>query len=120
EVAAARLAPLAEADRRLVIGADVVRAARDLHGVGLPQGKGIDRARRPLPARLAMAITHTRGIARDRELDRTAKATALVDLVVTQDGSPSSNESWKSLLPLDHHFEVLAGRHQRAVARAVV
>src|SRR6267378_1840947 len=57
EMPAAGLAPLALAVRRLREAADVVGTARDAHGVGLPERKGVHRAGRPLAARLAVNCT---------------------------------------------------------------
>src|SRR5439155_1030614 len=78
EVASALFAPFAITVRRLVVGADVVCSARDAHRLGFPESKGVDRPRRPASTRLAVAIAHCRGLTGDRELDRAAKAAALV------------------------------------------
>jgi hypothetical protein len=50
DVASAGLAPFAIALGRLVVGADVLFAMRDLHALGLPQREGIHWTRGPLAA----------------------------------------------------------------------
>src|SRR5262249_33101602 len=54
-----------------------------------------DRARRPMPARLAMAVAHYRRLATDRELNCAAKTAALVGLSVAHDAAPY----WFELAP---------------------
>src|SRR6266702_3092106 len=84
-VPAAGLAPFAVAHRALVVGADVVRAARDPHVLRIPQGEGVDRAGGPTPARAAMAITHAGRLARHGELDGAAEAAALIGLRIAHE-----------------------------------
>src|SRR5215813_3305630 len=95
EVASARLAPLAITARRLVVSADVIRSPDDLHRLGLPEREGIDGTRRPVPARLAMAVSHYCRLATDRELNCAAKTAALVGLSVAHDAAPC----WFELAP---------------------
>src|ERR1700730_4751764 len=84
------LAPFARAHRGLVVRADAVGTLGDLHGGGLPQAERVDRARRPVTRRLAMAGTPGDRGAAHREFDRTAKATTLV---VTHPAPPSNRLS---------------------------
>src|SRR6185436_18348973 len=82
EVAAALPAPLAPAVRRLVVLADTRGTFRDLDGGRLPQRESIDRAGRPTPAGLTMAVAHACGLAGDAELHGSAGAFAFVRLLL--------------------------------------
>src|SRR6185295_13203526 len=77
-VAAAFLAVLPLAYRRLLIHADMLGTGRDLHGLGFPERERIYRSRRPRAARTAMTITHAFRLAGDLDMHRTAKTFALV------------------------------------------
>src|SRR5206468_1534778 len=77
-VAAAGLAPLAVALRRLFIGADVFCAGGDAQRVRLPKRECVDRSCGPMSTRVAMAIAHRDRFSADRELDRPAKARTVV------------------------------------------
>src|SRR6266702_2149692 len=90
-VPAAGLAPFAVAHRGLVVGADVIRAARDPHVLRVPQGEGVDRAGGPTPARAAMAITHAGRLARHGELDGAAEAAALIGLRIAHEDTGCSH-----------------------------
>ena len=57
QVPTAALAPLTQANRRFVVGANVVCAASHSDRARLPQRKGIHRARRPVTAGLAVAVS---------------------------------------------------------------
>src|SRR5438552_9316642 len=105
EMPAAGLAPLALAVRRLGERSDLVRAARDAQGVGLPEREGIHRAGRPLAARLAMAVAHGRRLAAHRELHGTAEAAAVVGLVFCHGLIPSL---WAASMRV-HRLEAFAG-----------
>src|SRR5262245_44816489 len=54
EVAAAELAPFTMAARVLVVLADVLGPLHHLHRLGLPEGEGVDRRRRPAATGLAV------------------------------------------------------------------
>jgi len=86
---AAGFAKLAMALRRFGVGANVLRAPRNLHAFWLPQGEGVDGASRPMAARTAVTIAHARGLTGHRELDRATEATSIVTLWATR--STSSN-----------------------------
>src|SRR6266700_1094884 len=73
DMSAAGLAPLAGTIRSLVIRADVVRAASDAQSVRLPQRESVHGTRRPVSARLAMAIAHRGRLTGHDELDGSAK-----------------------------------------------
>src|SRR5258706_665143 len=88
DMSAARLAPLAGTIRGLVIRADVVRAASDAQGVRLPQCESVHGARRPMPARVAMAIAHRGWLASHDELDGSTKARSLVATRICHQFSP--------------------------------
>src|ERR1700761_6318519 len=78
QMSAAYRAPLAKAHRRLVVGADEFRAAGDGQRRRRPQGEGVDRATRPLPAGRAVAEPHDCGVAADGERHCATKTTSLV------------------------------------------
>src|SRR5882757_7560069 len=90
QMAATGLAPFAEAHGRLVVGADIVRTLGHLHRIGLPQAERVDRARRPVAARLAMAIAHRGRLAAHREFDGAAEAASFV---IGHIPPPPKNES---------------------------
>src|SRR5262249_49646224 len=76
DMSAAFRAELPVALFRLLEVADELRALRDLHVLGLPQGEGIHRARRPGSAGCAVAVAHPQGRALHFDLDRAAEAGA--------------------------------------------
>src|SRR3954447_9223871 len=78
EMAAAALAPLAMAPRRLVERADVLRTERDAHRIGLPEGECIHRPGGPGAAGLAVAIAHGGGLAGYGKVHGAAEAAPLV------------------------------------------
>src|SRR5258706_12800805 len=84
-MAAALRAPLAIADGRLVIGADARRAVRHFESLGFPQREGIDRAGRPVPAGIAVAVAHRYRFARDLEPHFAAKTRARIHLFTDHD-----------------------------------
>src|SRR5262245_60971119 len=73
DVAAAFLAILPLAVRRLLVGGDKLGSFGDAHGAGLPQREGVDRRSRPRTARSTVAVTHALRRARRFELDRPAE-----------------------------------------------
>src|ERR1041384_7291076 len=77
-MAAADLAELPLAHRRLLIHAELLGAARHLHGLGLPQRERIDRPGRPRAARAAMTVAHAGRFAADFERNRAAEAFAFM------------------------------------------
>ena len=113
-VASACLAPLAVTVRRLAVGADVFRPLRDSHRLRFPQGKSIDRPRRPVPARFAVAITHRLRLAAHSEPDRAAKTAAIVRFFFICHDLISSNPymSWSTVL-----FQVKFLGHLQPVGR---
>jgi len=68
----------AESAQALLIDADPRFAARDLHCARMAKREGIDGRRTPASARGAMAITHRDRFAAHCNVDRPAKARALV------------------------------------------
>src|SRR3982751_2396494 len=78
QVAAARGAELAIALVGLVIHADELFARHHADCVGLPQRERVDGSRGPAAARAAMAIAGGHGLARHRDLHRTAKTASFV------------------------------------------
>src|ERR1700733_1767352 len=89
DVAAAGLAPLAIALRRLTARSNIFFTPRNLHAFRLPQGEGVYRCSRPVTAGIAMAITHTCGLAGHRELDSPTETTSIVGLWTVHDASPN-------------------------------
>src|ERR1700682_6642082 len=85
------LAPFAGAHRGLVVRADVVGTLGEFYGRRLPKTECVERARRPVTTRLAMAVTHGDGFATHREFDRTAKTATFV---ITHRAPPSKRNSW--------------------------
>jgi hypothetical protein len=81
-VAAACLAPFAMTVRRFVVTPNVFCPLGDLHRLWFPQGEGIDRPCRPVPARLAMAVTHGFRLTVHGEPDCTAKTAAFVSFSI--------------------------------------
>ena len=78
DVAAARLAPLTIALRRLGKGANIVFSPGNFHIFRLPQGEGINGSRRPMAARIAMTIAHADRCTGHGELDRPTETTSIV------------------------------------------
>src|SRR6185437_22684 len=76
QMTAALRAPLAVADGCLVVGADARGAPGYVQCLRLPQREGIDRASRPVSARLAVTVPHARGLSGDLELDLAAETAA--------------------------------------------
>jgi hypothetical protein len=85
-VTSAGFTPLAITLRGLVIRANVVRTPSDLHGLGFPKSEGIDGTCRPVPTRVAMAISHADRLATYSKLNRSTKAASRVSLLVAHDG----------------------------------
>src|SRR5579883_205252 len=73
QVTPATLTPLAVADPRLVVGADVLRSAGDADGARLPEAERIDGATGPVATGLAVAIAHGHRLAAHAEFDCTTK-----------------------------------------------
>src|SRR5579859_1455554 len=78
----AMLAPLAIADRRLVVSADASGTARYPECLRLPQCKRVNWSCRPLAARFAVTVPHRHRLARDLKLHLATKAAACVDLFI--------------------------------------
>src|SRR5579883_2072364 len=74
DMAATLLAVLPLAERRLLVGRDVLGAGRDLDRLRLPQAEGVHRAGGPRPARPAMAIAHRLRRSRDLQFYGAAEA----------------------------------------------
>src|SRR3990167_8720837 len=91
KVAAATLAPFANASFGLLKVTNVLGALRDPHGIWFPQGEGIYRASRPDTARFAVAVTHRDGFARHGEFHSVAETPTNIGIFVSHD----------SLLPIN-------------------
>src|ERR1700738_2556198 len=78
DVAAACLATLAIALRRLPKSPDIFFSPRDSHVFRLSQGESINGSRRPMAARIAMTIAHTDRLPGHGELDRPTETTSIV------------------------------------------
>src|SRR5262245_28644460 len=83
QMAAATLAVLTLAERRLGECRDLIGALRETHGIGLPQNEGGDGGGSPGAARIAVAITHGFRCAGDLDFDRAAKAASRIRHVDT-------------------------------------
>src|SRR5215208_2029453 len=87
QIATAGLAPLPVGLLVLVVLADLVLALGHLDRLGLPEREGVDRAGRPAPAILAVAVAGTLGIARDFDLHGSAEALSGVRLFFAHESS---------------------------------
>jgi hypothetical protein len=87
-VAAAGLALLAIALRRLTVRSNIFFTPRNLHTFRLPQGESVYGSGRPMTAGIAMTISHTCGLSGHRELDSPTKTTSIVRLWTVHNASP--------------------------------
>src|SRR5262249_32253119 len=88
QVPAARAAPLAQAVAGPLVAADALCAASDAQAVGPPQREGVDGCGRPLPARLAVAVTRRHRRSPAGEPDRAAETLTVVTRLLTHAPPP--------------------------------
>jgi len=80
QVSAAGFAELAVARLRLVVNANIALSLGDLHCLGLPETKRVDRRGSPTPTRCAMTESRRDRLASNGEFHGATKATSLVSL----------------------------------------